>query len=180
MKKSLIVTLAMFVLGSFGVVFGQVDHDVTVDIPEVVTIRFTDGSSRSPVDTNLDLEFEITGDAADFAGTYAPSNLASRDWADVQVFQNRNTSWDVTVSVTGDTGFDWSKIAVTPSGTDAIASSFNLTASDLEIAAWNDPNASARGWNSLGFGPTDFELTLDGTETAGEYSATVVYTLTAP
>ena len=37
-----------------------------------------------------------------------------------------------------------------------------------------------RDLNRLGFGPADFMLTLDGTETAGDYSATVVYTLTAP
>ena len=177
MKKYLIVTLAAVVLGTTS---AQVRHNVTVNIPEVVTIRFTDGTSRAPVDSNLDLVFSITGDAADFADTYAPINLSTRDWADVQVFQNRVSSWDVTVAVTGDDGFDWSKIEVTPSGTNAIARSFDLTADGLEIAAHDYTNASARGWNSLGFGPRDFELTLDGTEDAGDFSVAVIYILTAP
>lgn len=180
MKKFLIAASAVILVLTIGTTSAQIQHNVTVSIPEVVTIRFTDGNSRAPVTTNLNLAFTITGDAADFADSYAASNLSTRGWADIQVFQNRESSWDVTVEVTGDAGFDWSKIVVTPTGTNAIATGFDLTADGLEIAAHDYPNAASRGWNSLGFGPGDFELTLDGTEDAGDFTATVVYTLSAP
>jgi hypothetical protein len=180
MKKFLATILASLVLVSFGSVFAQVQHDVTVTIPEVVTIRFTDGTSRAPVTTDLDLAFNITGDAADFAGTYPPTNVATRDWADVQVFQNRATAWSVSIAVTPlATGFDWTKVSVTPGSANAIATPFDLGSAGV-IAANTYLNAAPRGWNSLGFGPGDFLLTLDGTEDAGTHTATVVYTLTAP
>lgn len=180
MKKFLVSALATFVLVSFGSVLAQVQHNVTVSIPEVVTIRFTEGTSRAPVTTNLDLAFAITGDAADFAGQYGPSNLASRGWTNVQVFQNRESTWSVSVVVSGASAdFDWSNITVTPSGVDAIASAFNLAVGGV-IATDESPNANARGWNALGFGPGDFELELDGMEAGGNFSATVTYALTAP
>ncbi|MFO8150501.1 MAG: hypothetical protein R6T93_09405 [Trueperaceae bacterium] len=185
MKKYLTATLAMFVLGSFGVVYGQpftssANHEVTVTIPEVVTIRFTNGTSRAPVTSNVNLAFAPTADQASDGGDFQASNLASRGWDDVQVFQNRESTWSVSFAMIDPTeGFDWAAIAVNPSSADAIALAFDL-GTPGEIAADTYDNANARGWNRLGFGPADFVLTLDGTETAGDYSATVVYTLTAP
>ena len=185
MKKYLIATLAMFVLGSYGVVFAQpftssASHQVTVTIPEVVTIRFTNGTSRAPVTSNVNLAFAPTADQASDGGSFQASNLASRGWDDVQVFQNRENTWSVSFAVIDPTAdFDWDSIAVNPSGVDAIALAFDLGTPGA-IAANTYDNANPRGWNRLGFGPADFMLTLDGTETAGDYSATVVYTLTAP
>lgn len=185
MKKYLIATLVMFVLGSVGMVFGQpftssASHQVAVTIPEVVTIRFTNGSSRAPVTSNVNLAFAPTVDQASDGGSFQASNLADRGWDDIQVFQNRVNSWNVSFAVNNPTiGFAWSKIAVDPSATEAIAIGFNL-GTPRTIAASSYANANPRGWNSLGFGPGDFDLTLDGTETSGVYTATVVYTLTAP
>ena len=182
MKKHLIVTLALFVLGSVGVALAQAktsaaQHEVSVTLPEVVTIRFTAGSSRAAVTDFVDLTFQPTADQASAGGSFPATNLATRGWDDVQVFQNRASTWNVAVTLTNpSTGFDWSKVVVTPRA-GAIASAFDLKT--LGTIA-ESTAATARGWNRLGFGPANFALVLDGTETAGAYSATVVYTLTAP
>lgn len=184
MKKHLIATLAILVLVSFGSVFAQsttsaASHQVSIAVPEVVTIRLTNGSSRSAVSNFVDLTFQPTADQASAGGSYQATNLATRGWDDVQVFQNRGSTWKVAVSLSSPTsGFDWSKIAVTPAA-GALASAFDLGTLGT-IAESTDASPIARGWHRLGFGPGNFALVLDGTETAGSYSATVVYTLTAP
>jgi hypothetical protein len=180
MKKFLVSTLATFVLVSAGSVFAQAtaQHDVTVTIPEVVMLRFTSGTSNAAVTTNQDVEFDLTSAFADgLAGSYAMTNTPG--WDDLRVFVNRASSWSVTMGLSNvvvpvDADWDWSEIVVTPSGSGLATNPFGLDDSGIVTAA------TARGWSSLGFGPQDFELTLDGTEVAGDYSATVTYTLTAP
>ncbi|MCA1791576.1 MAG: hypothetical protein LC667_17520 [Thioalkalivibrio sp.] len=178
MKKFLVSALALFVIGSFGSAFAQVEHDVNITIPEVASIRFTLGGDRTPVTENVDINFAIAaGDAQNYQGVYSPSNLGSIGWDNVQVFQNGEATWDVEVSVDGATaGFDWAKVSVTPTG---LASAFDL-ATGGEIASESTVGAEVTGWTALGFGPQDFRLDLDGTEEADTYSATVVYTLSAP
>ncbi len=191
MKKFLVSALATLVLASFGSVFAQsnaADHDVRVSIPEVLMLRFTLGSSNAAVAANLDIEFDMDGDtaydawlaAANPAATFeaGPTNSGDLGWDDVKVFVNRSQPWSVTMTldnevVTPDAGWDWGKIQVTPSGAGVATNAFGLD--DSGVA-----NGTARGWSSLGFGPQNYALTLDGSEIAGDYSATVVYTLTAP
>lgn len=191
MKKYIIPTLAAFILLATGSAFAQTtldtaEHEVTVTIPEVAILRFTNGNANAAVTSGLDLEFDFSSvfdvtdpDAfvvADLVGDHGVSN--SPGWSDLKVFVNRSSTWSVTMELQNeslaDASWDWSNIAVTPTGTGALANAFTLADSGIVTAS------SARGWNSLGFGPGDFLLTLDGSEIAGVYSATVVYTLTAP
>jgi hypothetical protein len=188
MKKHLIATLAMLVLGSSGVVFGQeldtAQHEVTVTIPEVAMLRFTNGNSNDAVTANLAIEFDLTDQFTatnpdgflDLEGAYPVTNEPG--WDDLKVFVNRSASWSVTlelesIDVTDDPTWAWSKIAVAPDAA-GLANAFTLNDTDVVTTS------SERGWNSLGFGPQDFTLTLTGNEIAGEYSAVVVYTLSAP
>lgn len=191
MKKIVATILAALVLASFGSVFAQsnvAEHDVRVAIPEVLMLRFTLGTSNAAVTTNLDIEFDLVGNTAydawladaNPAATFetGPTNLADLGWDDLKVFVNRSQPWSVTMlldneDVTPDASWDWGKIQVTPTGSGLATNAFGLD--DSGVA-----NGVARGWSSLGFGPGDFELTLDGSEVAGAYSATVVYTLAAP
>ena len=173
MKKFLVSALAMFVLVSFGSVFAQTldtaDHTVTVDIPEVAFLRFTDTvGSRGAYIGDLDLEFEL--DVADVeAGDPIVRTNAGATWGDLKVFVNRAIAWTVTVGVVQDmdansTLFPWANI-----GTAA----FDIDGDTIDTGSTN-------GWHSLGFGATDLQLTLNGTELAGIYKATVTYTLTTP
>ena len=180
MKKYIIPTLAAFILLATGTAFAQQNiarHDVEVRIPEVLMLRFTSGNSNAAVSNDLNLLFDLTNEFDDgLAGTYPVSNTPG--WDDLKVFVNRFSTWSVSmalsnVSVPTNAVWDWSEIAVTPAPTGA-ASDFTLT--DTTVVGSN----SARGWTSLGFGPDQFALTLDGTEVAGTYTATVTYTLTAP
>jgi hypothetical protein len=180
MKKVILTALASLLMLTFGATFAQATaaHDVTVTIPEVVMLRFTSGASNAAVTSNQDVVFDLTDEFDDgLAGTYGMTNTPG--WDDLRVFVNRASSWSVTMGLSDivvpvGAAWDWSEIVVTPSGSGLATNAFGLDDSGIVTAA------TARGWSSLGFGPQDFDLTLDGTEVAGTYSATVTYTLTAP
>lgn len=171
MKKVLSTTLAMFVLVSFGSVFAQSDevaHDVTITIPDVAFLRFTATTAIADVTAVTPDDVEFLLDAADVAaGTpIAPSNGATANWGDLKVFVNYSSNWEVTVSVaeTSTATFDWSKVGV----------------GAWDVDGGTAGSGSSSGWTSLGFGAADFRLTLDGSEIAETYTATVTYTLVAP
>src|SRR3990172_1470446 len=102
MKKFLVSALATFVLVSFGSVFAQVSdtaaHDVTVKIPEVVMLRFTNSGSNAAVTTGLDIEFDLSTTFVDgLAASVGMSNTPG--WDDLKVFVNRNATWSVTMGL---------------------------------------------------------------------------------
>lgn len=171
MKKYLIATLAMFVLGSYGVVFGQVldtaGHSVTVNIPNVAFLRFTPTVESNGV-YGGDLNLVFSPSAVEIeAGTLVGQSNTAATWGDLKVFINRIANWSVDVSVVQQTGpeqFLWESI-----GTD-----------DFDIDGDNIATGSTRGWTSLGFGASDFQLTPDDSMGPGEYVATVTYTLAIP
>ncbi len=182
MKKLVVVSIVAGLLLSSGAVLGQgvtddASHNVRVVIPEVVMIRLTNGTSNDAVTENTDVTFDLSSFTADdLVGTHVPSDVSA--WDDVKVFVNRNVTWTVKVEVSQTAGpedetFLWNKISVTPSAA-GLADPFTLT-DGTEIASRDE-----RGWQSLGFGPADFELDLDGTEVVGDYTASVTYVLTAP
>jgi hypothetical protein len=171
MKKNLIVTLAMFVLGSFGVVFGQVldtaGHNVTVNIPNVAFLRFTPTAQSNGVyGGDLNLTFSPTPVEIE-AGTSVNQSNTDATWGDLKVFINRAANWSVTVGVVQQSGpeqFLWESI-----GTGA----FNIDGDSIATG-------TSRGWTSLGFGANDFILTPDDSMGPGVYVATVTYTLAIP
>ena len=174
MKKFLVSALAMFVLVSFGSVFAQTTlasagHDVTVTIPEVAFLRFTDTiASRGVYGGELNLEFDVEVEDVEAGDPIVRTNAAAA-WGDLKVFLNRAIAWTVTVEVDQDTAanatlFPWANIGT---------SDFNIDDDTIDTGTTN-------GWHSLGFGATDLLLNLSGTEVAGTYTATVTYTLTTP
>lgn len=176
MKKLVATLIATGMLVGMGTVLGQstlatTTHDVRITIPQVALLRFTSGASNAAVTTGLEVLFNLTGfDAAAIPGTHSPTSVTA--WDDLKVFVNRDITWTVTVGVLQTLGvpFAWNKVTVTASG---LASSFNLL--DGSIAT-----NTARGWQSLGFGQSDFALNLTGEEIADTYAASVTYTLTMP
>lgn len=173
MKKSLAPVLASFTLLLFGSAFAQTSqsHEVRVELPGLLMIRLVEGPSNAVVTNPSAVEFDLSAlTAASFnpTGTYAPTNAAAFNWDDVVVLSNGG-AWEVTVSLSSDVGgFDWSKVDV--------GGLFSLVDGDVIDAGLG----STLGFESLGFGPQDFELTLDGSETAGLYSVTVTYEIAAP
>ena len=173
MQKYIIPTLAAFILLATGTAFAQTataGHDVTINIPNVAFLRFT--ATTTPSDTTalvnpiLDIVFSPSAAEVESAATVAPTNVPS--WGDLKVYVNRDTNWTVDVEFAPNAGsFDWSKV------------SMDGTAWDLGADAQVGSGSNA-GWSSLGFGGEGFRLALDGLETAGTYSGTVTYTLTAP
>ncbi|MBS3965669.1 MAG: hypothetical protein KGZ60_00190 [Truepera sp.] len=193
MKKLLTTTILVAMIASLGAAFAQqphqASHRVEVHIPSVLMIRITNGTDNAAVPSPDAVVFDLSSlAAADFepADTYSPTNLdPAPNWNDVRVFANGG-GWRVTVATdvgshpTGVPTFDWSKVRVEPSGDDAIAN-FSLPAAGVSADIAGGPTATrTNGWLSLGFGPTDFRLHLDGTEEAGNYSATVTYTIAHP
>jgi len=177
MKKLVATLIATGMLVGMGTVLGQglQSHDVEVTLPQLVMIRIVDSAAvdsdgnptpfagvGSPTAVVFDLANEYDANTFDPTGTYTPTNLASANWDDVAVFAN-GTAWYVEIELAGDT-FDWDKVSV--------GTMFDLV-DGAEIA----DGLMTGGWFSLGFGPDDFVLSLDGTEEAGTYSVTVTYTI---
>jgi hypothetical protein len=179
MKKLVASLIATGMLVGMGFVLGQTtqDHDVVITLPELVMIRLVDSTNllaplapvTSPDAVEFDLDAEYDADSFDPTGTYGPTNL-SFNWDDVLVFSNGG-GWEVTIDLTFSTSlngsplFNWAKVSV--------PGMFDLVIGD-EVGSGA---SSTGGWRSLGFGPNDFSLALDGTEVPDTYSVTVTYTI---
>ena len=185
-KKLVITSMVASLLLAAGAAFGQTvtaatSHDVSIAIPEVVMIRLTNGTSNGAVTSNLDIGFEITEeDLVDLTvgvdESFEPTSV--NDWDDVRVFSNRASTWTVTLGVEPDedsASFAWERVQVSPTGSGLRTTPFDLGSSSSPLVT-----SALRGWRSLGFGPENFALMLDGDVTEGDYSATVTYTLSAP
>jgi len=189
MKKTVLTTVVLTLLLAIGAAFAQPGpppsgptvlgtngHGVSVGIPSMAFIRMTSGGGVADVAAPTTVEFSWT--AAAFAslgdGTYAPTNAGAFNWDDVQVRYNGGGDWQVAVSTSGDTGFDWSKVAMTPEG--AGVSPFDLGTAATVV----DGSGNTTGWRSLGIDPADYRVALDGTESTGTYAATVTFTLQNP
>jgi hypothetical protein len=173
MKKLVVTLIAIGMLLGLGTALAQSSqsHGVSVTLPGVLMIRLVSGASNAAVPSPDAVVFNLSSyTAANFdpTGTYVPTPPTTYNWNDVAVFSN-SADWVVTLSLESDLGgFDWSKVAV------AATAPFTLFPG---VIASGGPGG---GFSRLGFGPQDFELTLDGTEGAGSYSVTVIYTIAAP
>ena len=185
MKKVFGLLAAAAVLSS-GVSFAQItppassgnpsqSHDVNIKIPNVLGIRLTNGTSNVAVADPTPVSFVLNDGQLSFdGGEFVPSNQGEGNWDDVKVFSNV-TGFNVEVGVTNGLGFDWTKVSVAANG--GLASPFTLGALNPNIVTGA---AKTNAWTSLGFGPDDFKLTLNGSEDAGDYSTTVTYTISLP
>ncbi len=173
MKKVFGLLAAAAVL-STSVAFAQdkQSHDVNIKIPDVLRIRLTSGASNAAVANPTAVEFDFVANEASFdVGTvFAPTNSGSFNWDDVKVFSNDVDGWEVRVS-TDNTSFDWSKVKVAATGVSTYG------AFDLGGGYIADSATKTGGWESLGFGPENFSIEFDGSEDAGDYSTTVLYTI---
>lgn len=177
--KKVVVFLATLILVSTTAAFAQSSkqHGVNVEVPSLLRIRFTAGTSTTDIATPDNVEFIFDATTYD-VGTFGPTNAAPFNWDDVKVFYNGLATWSVTVTNSGDLTFDWSKIVVTPNGSGAMAAAaaFDLT----ETAPIHTGAGKTSGWLSLGFGPADYGITFDGAEDPGAYSSTVTYSIATP
>ncbi len=178
MKKFLATAIAIAMVYGLGTTFAQSSqsHDVEINIPNVLMLRLTSGNSNAAVNNPSAVVFDLTTVAFEPEATYQPTNLAAANWDNVRVFANGG-GWQVTVATDNDS-FDWSKVTVTPSGGDFAVNPFTLPAG-TSVPIFSSPSRT-NGWRSLGFGPAQFELALDGSEEAGTYSTTVTYTIALP
>lgn len=183
MKKTVSTTVLLTLLLAAGAAFAQIStppptkgHSVSVGIPSMAFIRMTNGDGVADVAAPSPVRFQWTSDAfASIApGTYGPTNAGAFNWDDVQVRYNGDGGWQVSVSASGDEGFDWSKIEMTPAG--AGTSSYDLGADAIVVG----DAGNTTGWRSLGIDPANYRVTLEGTESTGAYLATVTFTLQNP
>jgi len=178
MKKLVATLIATGMLVGIGTVLGQglQSHEVVVTLPDLLSIRLVDTTDADDPSAEVlgpdAVVFDLGGYTVDTFvpdGSYSPTNV-SFNWDDVVVFANSVNGWQVTMALSADVGgFEWSKVSVAAGLVD-----FDLGDTNIASAA-----ATTEGWLSLGFGPADFVLTLDGTEVTGTYSTTVTYTISA-
>jgi hypothetical protein len=187
MKKVLTLIASILIL-SMGSVFAQTtatqdakSHDVEITIPSVVRIRLATNATTTNVTSPDAVRFNITSFVPGVA--LAPTN-ETFNWDRVIVLSNKS-SWSVTVALsntslpTGVTSFDWSKVSVNVAANNSFTpANFNLGVDPTTKIATGP--GKTESWQSLGFGPQSFRLTLDGTEDPGTYKTTVTYTITAP
>ena len=196
MNKALLTALTIGLLAGLGGAFARANtsHQVSVNIPDLLQIRITDGSSTAEV-TGTTVGFDYTTAAGITAymaalnvggGSLAPTD-ASPAFGNVLVFSNHNSDWSVTlgVSVSGTPSatpaLPGSRVTVTPSGStgtgvSTMVSQFNLGMNGTTLATGN----KTQGWSGLGFGASDFSLYVDGTESPGTTVFDVTYSIAAP
>jgi hypothetical protein len=198
--KHLLRLAVLAALSTVGFGFAQTDsHDVTVRIPSVLQLRVTDGTSTADA-TGSSVTFDYQAAAnintylnAVNAGGADLNPTAVNNFGNVVVFSNRTATWSVNVAatalvftnnlgVTGSTGAGvaLADIKVIPSGAQG-------TGVTTRAANWNMGTTTAvasgtrtTGWSALGFGGTDYRLTVNGNEDPGTYTSVVTYTITAP
>lgn len=161
-------SLLILLLSSFALAQSDQSHDVNVNVPSVLRIRLTSGESNLAVANPTPVEFDFVTEQERFdtGVAFAPTNTAN--WNDVIVMTNYAGAWQVDVSVS-DNSFSWSKVAVNAQG--GLAMPFDLT--DGSVVAFGLTKTG--GWQSLGFGPSDFSIAFDGSEEAGTYTTEVTY-----
>jgi hypothetical protein len=201
MKRHLLRLAALAALSVAGLGFAQTDsHDVTVKIPSVLQLRITDGTSTADA-TNSSVTFDYQGTAANIttylntvnAGGGNLNPTAFANFGNVVVFSNRSAAWSVGVSATAlvytnnlsvagatGAGVALADIKVIPSGTKGsgvttVAANWNLGTTTAVATG-----GRTTGWSALGFGGTDYRLTVNGDEDPGTYTNVVTYTITAP
>ena len=168
--KKVLVLLVVAVLGSsLGFAQSSQSHDVNVKIPSVLRIRITSGASNAPVTAPSAVVFDFVANPTLFeVGTpLASTNAAPANWDGIKVFSN-GQAWRVEVATTTTGAFDWSKVSVLALDGSPL---FNLGSGEIATGGITS------GWMSLGFGPSDFRITFDGSEDAGTYDTTVTYNI---
>ncbi len=196
MKKLITTALVTGLVLALGAGFAQpfapdAEHGVTIQIPDVLFLRITDGTDNEAVTgTVVNFDFASTDaaineylDWVDGGGGWIGSTDDVDAFGDVIVFSNRD-GWSVTVVATAfaTAGFSLDNVQVEPSGTlnlatANIAGSWTLSTT-LESIASN--GAFTQGWKSLGFSAGDYAINLDGTEEPGTYETLVTYTIAQP
>lgn len=176
MKKYIIASLAAIALASLSSALAQdtASHELQVTIPEVLGIRTqpTTDADLSVLDVVFDYA-DVDNQAAYLAVLATPGSgwLPATDYSlgDVEVLA-AGTGWRVTVSTVGtmaNTGIGLARLRVTPTSFGAFT---------LDSVA-NVATGSATTWQSIGISGASYELFVDGTETAGDDTITVTYSI---
>ena len=193
-KQLLVIALVAGLLLALGAGFAQpfsdnASHSVTIQIPDVLFLRITNGTDNAAVTgaivnfdfaSNPDAIIEYLDHVAE-GGGWIESTDDDAAFDDVIVFSNR-AGWRVTVQATAfaTAGFSLANVRVTPDGTNETSAT---VLEDWTLAATQNiatGGLRTEGWESLGFSADAYEINLDGTELPGDYTTTVTYTIAQP
>ena len=193
-KQLLVIALVTGLLLALGAGFAQpfsdnASHSVTIQIPDVLFLRITNGTDNAAVTgaivnfdfaSNPDAIIEYLDHVAE-GGGWIESTDDDAAFDDVIVFSNR-AGWRVTVQATAfaTAGFSLANVRVTPDGTNETSAT---VLEDWTLAATQNiatGGLRTEGWESLGFSADAYEINLDGTELPGDYTTTVTYTIAQP
>jgi hypothetical protein len=184
MKKNLIVTLAMFVLGSFGTVWAQdlstaeaeASHQLSVTIPEVLFVQILGTSPAVSFDLSENTEAYLA--AAD--NETAIGSSASTTMTDVQVWANQG--WVLTVEAeefVDAESLSIANIEVVPTGDLPLSVTSRLVSFRLNTTANVAEGGATGGWASVGISGSDYSIFVDGMEATGTHTTTVTYSVFA-
>jgi len=201
-RKFLTIAIVAAMIASLGAAFAQTSqsHDVEIRIPNVLLIRIVGVvGDREPAD-NPRVVFDFSADhvaymAAVEAGEAGPLKPTSvENFGDVIVFSNSETSWSVHLSalpltfaphiLRGRGAFlDLASIRVRPGqlpDPGVVDRPWRWHLGTTGPIARGRGLEGYRGWRSLGFGGSDYELLVHGDEEPGTYTTIVTYTITQP
>lgn len=185
--------LGIFLLVGSAAMAQTDQHDVTIKVPNLLSVRILDGTGNNPASTPS-VEFDYQTDPTAYiaavnrgGGSLNPTQVSR--FSDVVVFSNRS-GWDVNVSAssiqynddyalsTTGQGIDLADIQVVPSGTTGTGVSAN-SSFDLATTTPIASGGRTQGWSSLGFSGADYRLAVNGDEDPGTYTTTVTFSITA-
>ena len=185
MKKLVLISIVAVALTALGVVAAQsasgqgsdeasASHQLSIQIPSLLMIRFTDDVANTGVLQSAPEPVEFHWTTANFepVGTFPPTNAPN--WGDIKVFANGNWNLDVTVD---NDDFDWSQVTIVDG---AGVLRFTLPEDQSGSTSIVADGTRTNGWFSLGIAPDEFRLTLSGLEDVGTSSTLVTYTVSNP
>lgn len=147
-------------------------HELEITIPEVLMIRI-DASDNSSVifdyGTDFNQYFDLLEDGS--SGTLPPT---TKSFENISVFANYE-HWVVSVTAKGHE-LVTERVTVAPTNPSTYLGTTEFKLDGNEIAK----GTQTQGWQPLGISGNDYLLYVDGTETPGEYNATITYSITAP
>lgn len=185
--------LGIFLLVGSAAMAQTDQHDVTIRIPDLLSVRIVDGSGNNP--SSAAVVFDFQANATTYintvnagGGEMNPTGVTG--FADVLVLSNHG-SWKLNVSAAalgysdnqsvgtgGTAGIALSDIKVHPSG--GLGTGVTSHADfDLSTATAVAVGIKTTGWSGVGISGDDYRLAINGDENPGEYTTVVTYSITS-
>lgn len=183
-------------------------HTITINLPDVLAIRMTNGTNNAQLSATPDVGFDYTSSATLIdqylsavgtttqlgnTGPVAGSPTASNPrLGGIIVFSNDSNPWTVGITtgvdaasaLSGTNAFPADQVYLTPKPASGITLVPTTSPFALPATTGGTPSvftgSQTQGWKSLGVNTSSYSIKVTGTEVPGITILDVTYTFTAP